>query len=121
MAGRCNGARRNYDVDVAYAIERFELRRRGWQGFEALPWVEEIQRLYPAIRQLAASASMITREFYEPAHQLFEAARTDDRAVIGEYFLGKLALEQLSCNMFGAGAGACDRRAAYLAIWEIFS
>lgn len=111
----------SYESAVKSAIAQFELRRLGWRGFSALPWVNRLTTTYPIIAKIDAEASIIGGGFREPATTLMASAAAADREAICRYFLGKLALEQLSCDQHGAGAGACDRRAAYLEIWETVS
>jgi hypothetical protein len=105
---------------ISLAQMRFNLRRLGWRGFEALPWVRDILARYPAAAELAATCSSHRQADYEKkAHRLFAEVAPQDFDALHSYFVGKLALEDLSCQLNGAAAAACDKRAAYLGIWEI--
>lgn len=114
------GWRKNLDGVISQAIERFTLRNLGWRGFEALPWVVEIKERYPELGKLAEIASSHNPDaFIAPVNALFKTAPAADHPAIQSFFIGKLALEELSCRLNGAGAGACDKRAAYIEIWQI--
>lgn len=104
---------------ISAAIYLFSLRELGWRGFEALAWVKEIKRTYPAIAELASSATTNQGDFITPARELFENACPLDRPGIQSYFIGKLALEHLSCQFSGVAALNCDKRAAFMQIWEL--
>jgi hypothetical protein len=109
----------NYDVCVRSAISRWNLRQSGWRGFEAQPWVRQLKKQYPDIEPLASSASGPTGPHLEAARHLFESAPKADRQSIQSYFVGKMALEELSCQLSGPMAGLCDKRSAYVAIWDL--
>jgi hypothetical protein len=113
---------RSADRDVERAIRRWQLDSRtvgGWMGFDRQPFVQGVYRDYPAAQELAQTCSSHRPEYQEQARELFEGAEPEDRQRLGDYFLGKLALEELSCRLSGAGAGLCDKRAAFIKIWEI--
>lgn len=113
---------RSADRDVDRAIRRWQLDSRqvgGWMGFDRQPFVQAVYRDYPEARELAQTCSSHRPEYQTQARELFEGAAPEDRPRLGDYFLGKLALEELSCRLSGAGAGLCDKRAAFLKIWEI--
>lgn len=119
---RSSSRPRSADRDVDRAIRRWQLDSRtvgGWRGFDKQPFVQSVYRDYPAAQELATTCSSHRPEFQEQARELFESAAPEDRQRLGDYFLGKLALEELSCRLSGAGAGLCDKRAAFLKIWDI--
>jgi len=120
---RASAARpRSADRDVERAIRRWQLDSRtvgGWMGFDRQPFVQAVYRDYPAAQELAHTCSSHRPEYQAQARELFESAAPEDRQRLGDYFLGKLALEELSCRLSGAGAGLCDKRAAFIKIWEI--
>ena len=109
----------NIEIVINQAICRFNLRQLGWLGFDALPWVQAIKAKYPQTAELAHTASSIRGGFAEQARELFEQATQEDRATIQAYFIGKLAVERLSCQLSGFGAGSCDKMGAFIQIWEI--
>lgn len=53
----------------------------------------------------------------EELAQVLELASAQEKQQIRAYFTAKLALEDLSCRTNGAGAGACDKKAAFLEIF----
>ena len=119
---RAAGRPRSADRDVEGAIRRWQLDSRqvgGWMGFDRQPFVQQVYRDYPEARELAHTCSSQRPEYQDQARGLFEGAAPEDRTRLGDYFLGKLALEELSCRLSGAGAGLCDKRAAFMRIWEI--
>jgi hypothetical protein len=108
------------DNAIALAIGEFQLRN-GWKAFEAQEWVQELIQLYPAMKPLAELASTYNDQGYlQKAEDLFLSAAPEDRPGIENYFIGKLGLEELSCRMHGAGAGACDKKGAFLQIFELY-
>lgn len=109
----------NVHSAIVEAISRFELRRLGWRGFESLEWVKELKMQYPVIEAIATNTSSISGVLSPAVMQLFAEARADDRQTIRNYFIAKLALEKLSCDRSGAGAGMCDKYSAYLQIFEL--
>ena len=109
------------DAAIAEAITGFKLFQLGWKGFEELPWVMELHAKYPDIKDIAIYASSILGSKLIEVAALFENADANDRPGIRSYFVGKLALERLSCNRGGAGAGMCDKFGAFLQIFELTS
>jgi hypothetical protein len=101
------------------AISRWGLKQKGWMGFDALPWVAKVREDYPEAIALAQRCSVHRPEFREQAQGLFQETPTTDRPALRDYFAGKLGLEILSCRRSGAGAGMCDKRSAYMEIYEI--
>lgn len=112
------GWSRKADCAINQAIDRFELRRLGWRGFEELPWVLELFKRYPLAREIAWTCSSISGSKIDELQQVLSGAGKEDRQLLQSYFVGKLALEELSCRLSGAGAGACDKRAAFLQIFH---
>jgi len=104
---------------ASQAISEFGLRQKGWRGFDELPWVKEVKERFPAAVSLAQSCSAHRPEYRQQAVDLFEATPQSDRALLRDYFAGKLGLEELSCQLSGSGAGSCDKRAAYMEIYAI--
>lgn len=101
------------------AIAEFGLRQKGWRGFDELPWVKEVKQRFPSAISLAQSCSAHRPEYRQQAVELFDACAPSDRPLLRDYFAGKLGLEELSCQLSGAGAGSCDKRAAYMEIYRI--
>lgn len=101
------------------AISQFGLRSKGWMGFDKLEWVQDVKERYPAAIQLAQSCSSHKPEFKQQAQELFDSTPAGDRPLLRDYFAGKLGLEELSCQMNGAAAGLCDKRAAFMQIYTI--
>jgi hypothetical protein len=108
------------DDATSAAIQEFQLFALGWKGFEALDWVCELEAQYPGMIALSRSASALFGGFLEQARQLIETADPADRPGIQNFFVGKLALEQISCRRNGAGSGACDKLGAFLQIFELY-
>ncbi len=106
----------NVHSAIVEAITGFELRKLGWMGFENLTWVKEVKTRYPAIENITTNTSAILGVRLAEVTQLFAEATTEDRPVIRSYFVAKLALEKLSCDFSGAGAGMCDKYSAYMQI-----
>jgi hypothetical protein len=109
----------NVHAAIVEAITGFELRRLGWMGFENLEWVKELKAQYPAIEAIALNTSSILGARLPEVTQLFSFAASEDRPAIRSYFVAKLALEKLSCDRGGAGAGMCDKYSAFLQIFEL--
>ncbi|MBX9948691.1 MAG: hypothetical protein K2Y39_05995 [Candidatus Obscuribacterales bacterium] len=107
------------DGAIVEAINGFGLIKLGWKGFDELPWVAELHVKYPALQNIALHASSALDCKLQDVADLFAAATTEDRRAIRSYFVGKLALEKLSCNRSGAGAGMCDKFGAFLKIFEL--
>ncbi len=103
---------------IAQAIEIFKLKSLGWRGFEELDWVKAIHFKYPLVREIALKCSSIRGTMIEEVLQLIASAKPEDKPIIQSFFVCKLALEELSCRMNGAGAGMCDKRAAYMEIFH---
>jgi len=98
----------------------YELRKLGWRGFDQLDWVDGMKRKYPEMQTIASNASAYTKFDHEtPLHALLDRAAPADVPFIQEYFRGKLGLEELSCQLSGAGAGLCDKRAAFTQIVDL--
>ncbi len=104
---------------IVQAVQEFNLRKLGWRGFESLPWVLTLKGKYPQIETIAYYTSSILGARLDEVTALFTEAAGQDRAGIRSYFVAKLALEKLSCDASGAGAGMCDKFAAYLQIFEL--
>lgn len=113
------GWSQNPDTAIVEAINGFGLRSLGWKGFEELQWVKDLHARYPQINVIALNTSTILGTRIEEVSQLFAHADPDDRPAIRSYFVGKLALEKLSCNLSGAGAGMCDKYGAFLKIFDL--
>ncbi|MBT9585740.1 hypothetical protein IV102_20535 [bacterium] len=103
------------------AISEFGLRQKGWMGFDKVAWVQDVRERYPAAIQLAQSCSASRPEYKEQAEHLFYSTPAEDRPLLRDYFAGKLGLEELSCQLSGAGAGMCDKRTAFMEIYSIAS
>ena len=108
----------NADAAIVEATTGFQLRQLGWKGFEALPWVIQLHTKYPDMQDIAIYASSISGCRLNEVSMLLEKADVSDRPSIISYFVGKLALEKLSCTRGGAGAGMCDKFSAFLQIFE---
>lgn len=108
----------NPEQAVEQAIRRFALMRLGWQGFDALDWVAELYNKYPVMREIVYGSSIIHGVRLEELLSLLGAAKSEDLPFIKSYFIGKLALEELSCRRNGAGAGSCDKKAALMQIFQ---
>ena len=102
------------------AISRMELTK-GWQNFMQQPWVKELGERYPSAIDLSHTCSAHRPEYKQQAEDLLYSAPIQDRQQLRNFFLGKLGLEELSCRRSGAGAGACDKRAAFMEIYRIAS
>lgn len=109
------------DPEVAgrQAIRDFGLRQKGWRGFDQFAWVQEVKERFPAAVHLAQTCSSHRPEYKGQAEDLFYSAPLEERPRLRDYFLGKLGLEELSCQMNGAGAAMCDKRAAFREIYKI--
>lgn len=114
-------------ADTHQALEReframtseLNLRQVGWRGFEKVAWVEDITSRYPRAPEIASECSSHRPGYLEDVKELFAEALPEHKKDLHRYFIGKLALEELSCQMNGSGAGACDKRAAYLDICHL--
>jgi hypothetical protein len=102
------------------AISRMELTK-GWQNFMQQPWVKDLGERYPSAIELSHTCSAHRPEYKQQAEDLLYSAPIQDRQQLRNFFLGKLGLEELSCRRSGAGAGACDKRAAFMEIYRIAS
>lgn len=101
------------------AISDMGLRQKGWRGFDQLPWVKDVAERYPQAIELAHTCSSHRPEYKDQATDLFYSTPQEDRALLRDYFAGKLGLEELSCQRSGAAAGLCDKRAAFREIYKI--
>ncbi len=110
---------RKSDAAIAQAIARYDLERVGWRGFEAQPWVGVLKRRYPAVDRIAHTCSSHDNRYQGEFRDLLDEVAPADHAALKSFFIGKLALEELSCRRSGAAAGLCDKRAAYLQIFEM--
>lgn len=114
-------------TDSYQALERefrqmtsdLSLRQVGWRGFEKVDWVQDIMSRYPRAGEIASECSSHRPGYLEDVKELFAEALPEHKKDLHRYFIGKLALEELSCQMNGAAAGACDKRAAYLDICHL--
>ena len=106
------------DAVIAQAIERFRLFKLGWIGFDQLEWVGALYAAHPEARDIALTCSIHSGGFMERVRDLFDACSKDDRLLMLNYFIGKLALEELSCRRSGSAAGLCDKKSAFLQIWH---
>lgn len=109
-------ASQSLHADMNQAIYGMNLRKLGWRGFEALDWVKEITGKYPDAPEIAHTCSSHRPGYMDQVKELFAGAEPADRKPLHRFFLGKLGLEELSCQMNGAAAAACDKRAAFLEI-----
>lgn len=109
----------NPEVAARQAIGDFGLRQKGWMGFDKLAWVQDVKERFPAAIQLAQTCSSHRPEYLGQAEDLLYSTPMEDRPLLRDYFVGKLGLEELSCQMNGAGAGLCDKRTAFREIFKI--
>lgn len=112
-----SGWSRDPDCAIRQAINGFNLPSLGWQGFEDSDWVKELLQKYPLLFDISRKTSIINGVMLEELEGILALASLAERKLIQDFFVGKLALEELSCRMNGAGAGACDRRAAFMQIF----
>lgn len=103
---------------VEQAINLFKLQAIGWRGFEEFDWVKQILTRYPLANEIALKCSAISGNMLEELALLMNQATPEDRFSIRSFFVCKLALEELSCRRNGAGAGMCDKRAAFMDIFR---
>jgi hypothetical protein len=61
------------------AIDTFDLRQKGWRGFDALPWVSTVKEDFPQAVQLAQTCSAHRPEYRDQAQELFSSCSPDDR------------------------------------------
>ena len=94
-----------------FAIAHFQLRALGWRGFDALDWVQALLHKYPSIPVILISTHTKPAGFVA-LEQLAETMSPEDRHHLRDYIIGKLGLEELSCQRSGPGAGSCDARTA---------
>lgn len=106
------------DRAIAQAISKWNLDQVGWRGFEALPWVEALHARLPDVKHIAQTASSHNGRYKDEVQALVLGLDRRDYTEVRAYFVGKLALEELSCRRSGAGAGLCDKRTAFLDIFE---
>lgn len=95
------------------------LRQVGWRGFDQVDWVQDITSRYPRAVEIGHECSSHRPGYLDDVKELFSEALPEHKKDLHRYFIGKLALEELSCQMSGAAAGACDKRAAYLDICRL--
>lgn len=107
------------DRAITQAITKWNLDKVGWRGFESLPWVQALSQRYPDMEQIGHTCSTHDGKYKDEVRDLVGAIDRKDFADVRSYFVGKLALEELSCRMSGAGAGLCDKRGAFLDIFEM--
>lgn len=107
------------EAAIHVAIGKWNLSRVGWRGFEAQPWVVSLKEKYPEVERIARTCSGPQGEHIAASRKLIQHADAEDVAGIKSYFAGKLALEELSCQRNGAGAGLCDKRSAFLRIFDV--
>jgi len=107
------------DRAIGQAISRWELDKVGWRGFESLPWVTALHKKYPAVPRIASTCSSHDNRYRDEVTELLGDIEPADFGDVKSYFVGKLALEELSCRLSGAGGGMCDKRAAYLVIFDM--
>ncbi len=93
------------------AIAHFQLRTLGWRGFDALDWVQKLLHKYPSIPVILISSHTNPAGF-AALEQLAATMTTEERHQFRDYIIGKLGLEELSCQRNGPGAGSCDARSA---------
>ena len=114
----------NYSADSVMkeannAINKYDLKHLGWRGFEQLDWVTEITNKHPEAVHIAHTCSSHTPGYLDQVQDLMEGVSKPDQKEIHKYFVGKLALEELSCRMSGAAGGLCDKKGAYLQICQL--
>jgi len=109
----------NHERAIDEAISRWNLQRVGWMGFESLPWVHALKEKYPDVDTIAHTCTIHDNKFKKQVPALLDEIEPQDFNAVRSYFVGKLALEELSCRLSGAGAGLCDKRAAYIQIFDI--
>ncbi len=107
----------NMYAAAAAARQLFELRVLGWRGLEEADEVRQLHERCPGLKPAATLVSAYKNN-YEPVHQVFLDASVEDRRRLRAYFAGRLTLEEISCALSGAGAGSCDKRAAFMQIWD---
>lgn len=104
---------------IRVAIGKWSLNRVGWRGFEAQPWVGRLKEKYPEVERIARTCSGPQGEHVAATRKLVAHADAEDVPAIKSYFVGKLALEELSCQRNGAGAGLCDKRSAFMRLFSV--
>ncbi|NDD28654.1 MAG: hypothetical protein EB084_10360 [Proteobacteria bacterium] len=107
------------DVAISQAISKWKLDQVGWRGFESLPWVTALHEKYPDVKQIASTCSSRNERYRDEVTTLVAHIDRRDFGDVKSYFVGKLALEELSCRRSGAGAGMCDKRTAFMSIFEM--
>ncbi len=99
------------------AISQWGLQKCGWRGFQQFDWVQDITNKYPDAEHIAHTCSSHNQDYLEKVADLFDSASSmEDKKQLHKYFVGKLALEELSCRLSGAAGGLCDKKRAYLDI-----
>ncbi|MBQ7529749.1 hypothetical protein IJT10_07615 [bacterium] len=101
------------------AIDKWDLKHLGWRGFEQLDWVSDITNKYPDAAHIAHTCSTTRPGYLDQVNDLFEGMPKEDRKMVHKYFIGKLALEELSCRMSGGAGGLCDKKGAYVQICQL--
>lgn len=107
------------DTAIETAITRWSLNRVGWRGFEGLPWVTALKEKYPDVDHIAHTCTIHDNKFKKQVPALLDEVAPEDLCAVQSYFVGKLALEELSCRANGSMAGLCDKRAAYMQIFDM--
>lgn len=101
------------------AIEKWDLKHLGWRGFEKLDWVSDITNKYPEASNIAHTCSSMRPGYLDQVNDLFEGMPKADRKMVHNFFIGKLALEELSCRLNGPAAGQCDKKGAFIQICQL--
>lgn len=109
------------DRAIEQAIRRWNLQQVGWRGFEGQPWVRDLQRKYPDVAQLAQTCSSHDPKFRDDLVDLLGKIDDEDFPAVRDFFVGKLALEDLSCRLSGAAGGLCDKKGAYLQMFDMLN
>lgn len=91
-----------------------EMRALGWQRFDQLDWVAALLKRLPIVERFVYRSSFADLEKFNPLlAELLREVPKADRPWLRRYIHGKLLLEQISGAAHGAGAGSCDKMAAY--------
>ncbi|MDZ4833445.1 MAG: hypothetical protein SGJ27_06665 [Candidatus Melainabacteria bacterium] len=102
----------NVELTKRYAIRLYDLRSLGWKGFDELEWVAALLKKHPKISTVLIGTLKLTEASFNAVQSLADTMKPEERYRLRDYIIGKLALEELSCNRHGSGAGSCETRTA---------
>ena len=100
------------DVAKTRAIAFYHLNELGWKGFDELDWTAFLLKKHPSVPVILLACNIGKPTSFTALTDVADDMSEDDRHLLRDYIIGKLALEEISCHKTGPGSGCSDRRSA---------